>query len=214
MSSVIRCGRGSSRISTITRFADRSSSSCREGATGGGRARGPPLPCEGEGMSTGVVAQGGRWRSRHFGEVGRGGRAQGPPLRCECEGMSTGVVAQGGRWRSRRFGEVSRGGRARGPPLRFEGERMSTGVVAQGGRWRSRRFGEVGRGGRAQGPPLRCEDEGARSSDGQNKKPRGRGASRLPPEISSYAWNDFPQPQLPVEFGFSTEKPAPRKSST
>jgi len=73
-------------------------------------------------MSTGVVAQGGRWRSRHFGEVGRGGRAQGPPLRCECEGMSTGVVAQGGRWRSRRFGEVGRGGRAQGPPLRCEGE--------------------------------------------------------------------------------------------
>ena len=48
----------------------------------------------------------------------------------------------------------------------------------------------------------------------QIKKPRGRGASRLPGECLSYAWKDFPQPHPPVALGFSTEKPAPRKSST
>jgi hypothetical protein len=49
----------------------------------------------------------------------------------------------------------------------------------------------------------------------ETKRPRFRGAgSELSPGLAVYALNDLPHPQPPVALGFSTENPAPRKSST
>ncbi len=46
----------------------------------------------------------------------------------------------------------------------------------------------------------------------EQKSPACAGLDFSP--LVDYAWNDFPQPQPPLEFGLVTENPAPRKSST
>jgi hypothetical protein len=58
---------------------------------------------------------------------------------------------------------------------------------------------------------TRARKSPARAGLSKACHPEGLSPRDLP---ACYALKDFPQPQPPVDWGFVTENPAPRKSST